>query len=712
MEMRAADKPSIVKAYYREVLILLFFVGLSVVFTYPLILKFRTGVYGGEGDSLYAIWHFWWLKSSHLQGISSDFCSLIASPFGVDFTGSIKFLLWQAVTVPLCLLFGEIPTFNLFIFVSFPLAAATMYGLTYYLTKRRAASVLAAVIFAFSPYHLAHAKAHLTLAQIQWIPLYILCFLMLWERRSYPRAILAGSALALVILTDYYYGFFMIILTVMFLLFKVERYYSSRTRSDFKPVGFLKISSVFVVSVLLFVSPFLIPVLKNVADSPVLYARPAIDLRIYAARPWEYVLPPVDNPILGKHLKSFTLSHLHGSNTIEQALYLGLIPLALTGWAVAYRRRINIENGLSHLQIRQFVVPFFAFLAVASVLISAPAFISLGESKVVFPSYFLYKIAPMFRCYSRFGLLVLLSVSVLAAVGFADLEDLIGSRRRRVYLLSVVTLLLLIEFANFPPSQVVDVGKTPNVYRWLSRLPSNAVIVEFPFVSSNDGIQSEYQFYQRIHQKKMANGALSGSRGDRIRSSVVDVSNSSTYDMLNQLGVDYAVIHRQKYRKEFGQIPKIASGRLILEKDFGDDAVYRVIAAEPSVLIYYKDGFFFADYWADGSTWNWMSDQGTLMLKNRTGKKLRVDVSCEQVVSVGREKDLEVFLNGIRIKTFEQIAAEPIALKLNDVELKPGKNEVTFQTPQGSEPFSNTFETFDSNEVSLGFRSFRVSADK
>ncbi len=68
--------------------------------------------------------------------------------------------------------------YNWLVLLSFPLSAAAAYLLARHLALSPAGALLAALLFAFSPFHLAHAAYHPHIAQTQWLPLYLLA---LWR---------------------------------------------------------------------------------------------------------------------------------------------------------------------------------------------------------------------------------------------------------------------------------------------------------------------------------------------------------------------------------------------------------------------------------------------------------------------------------------------------------------------------------------------------
>ncbi len=157
------------------IILLLLFVILTSIFTFPLVFKAVNYIPGFNcTDEIYgALWNFWWLKYISAHHLPESSCSLIAAPFGIGSTES-GYPIWNFINKWLTIFTSNIFTYNFETLFSFLASAAFMYYLVLYLSKDRISSVFSAIIYAFCPYHFARAWQHLGLAQTQWMPLYIL----------------------------------------------------------------------------------------------------------------------------------------------------------------------------------------------------------------------------------------------------------------------------------------------------------------------------------------------------------------------------------------------------------------------------------------------------------------------------------------------------------------------------------------------------------
>ncbi|MBA7669060.1 hypothetical protein ES703_77187 [subsurface metagenome] len=224
-------------------------------------------------------------------------------------------------------------------------------------------------------------------------------------------------------------------------------------------------------------------------------------------------------------------------------------------------------------------VSFFLFAGIVALIFSHSPYTEIGNFRILFPSYFIYKVFPMFRCYARFGIVVMLCVSVLAGIGLASILKKMKSAKRRRVFLSIVLLLIFIEFAPTLPAPMVNAVNPPPVYEWFSKQEGDFTIVEYPIETDY-----EYLFWQRIHQKRMVNGALPGTYADEVRKEIVDILKPETPGILKYLGARYVILHPDKYLKSedvpvIGEVPDVSKQRgLRLIKTFEEARVYEVIA--------------------------------------------------------------------------------------------------------------------------------------
>src|SRR3954462_1105023 len=101
---------------------------------------------------------------------------------------------------------GAVAAYNWLVLLTFPLSAAAAYLLARHLALSPAGATVAALAYAFSPFHLAHAAYHPHIAQTQWIPLYLFALWRCLAAGSVSSFALLGGSIAGVVLSNFYGG--------------------------------------------------------------------------------------------------------------------------------------------------------------------------------------------------------------------------------------------------------------------------------------------------------------------------------------------------------------------------------------------------------------------------------------------------------------------------------------------------------------------------
>src|SRR3954468_2551506 len=108
---------------------------------------------------------------------------------------------------------GAVAAYNWLVLLTFPLSAAAAYVLARHLALPPAGALLAALLFAFSPFHVAHAAYHPHVAQTQWLPLYLLALWRCLDRASWRAILFLAAATAAVTLSNFYGGLIAAVIT-------------------------------------------------------------------------------------------------------------------------------------------------------------------------------------------------------------------------------------------------------------------------------------------------------------------------------------------------------------------------------------------------------------------------------------------------------------------------------------------------------------------
>lgn len=585
------------------------FVLITILFTFPIYSQLNTAIYGPlyGSDSRGTIWQLWWSSYAYKHNLDYSFHSIVAAPYGSDASGLPTGFLWELITRWLPILTNEIFAYNFVLILSFILACLFIYFIAFLITKNIFASFVSGIIFGFCPYHFQRAWGHFSLAQIQWPALYFLSLLMLYEKFSWKNTIIFIVSFSLVLHMEFNYTYIMGVLTFLFFIFILidnqKQYLIGRSRDlklffknlgsrlkligKFISVGFLaaivNFSLIWSIIRAAFIAPRLSSVPVDMGQRPFHY------LFSQSARLLSYFVPSGANPVLGGAARALEGSFLYGRGAIEHTLYLGWIPILLTWIIWKQRLKISKGDGLSSPD-KSFYIRLLLFIAIGGFLFSMPPYINLGIFKIYFPSFFMHKILPMFRAYARFGLLSIMSVSLLAGIGLQYLLEKTRGKTLKFVLGGFVICLILFEFNNIPPYRITDVSQPPAVYAWLAKQESDIIIAEYPLGEPSKGetyIELDYLFYQRIHQKRIINGAKPGTKASLIKQGIFKIADSKTPQILSSLGVKYVILHLDRYREGtnkkaveiIGDVPNLSRAKgLKLVKKFGVTEIYEVVS--------------------------------------------------------------------------------------------------------------------------------------
>jgi hypothetical protein len=376
---------------------------------------------------------------------------------------------------------GAVAAYNWLVLLSFPLSAAAAYLLARHLALSPAAATLAAMAFAFSPFHLAHAAYHPHIAQVEWLPLYLLALWRCLDRPSPGAIAWLGAATLAVTLSNFYGGLIAAVITPVagaaYWFFAVRLAPSPRDALVVtgKPRGLRGLDGLralrglrglrglaitlgtlacLAVAGLAYVSWAARDLVANRAA----FAFPRVNLFLYSAKWWSYLVPPVEHPLLGAAARRIWTAAGVSDGLLEQQVTLGWAIIALGLVAVAaWRHRDRQQPSLAR-------VPVLVIVAAAALVCSLSPERRIGAFTFVRPSALLYDVVPMFRSYARFGVVVQLMAALLAGIG-VDRLGRAGTMRARLVCLALV-ILAAGEYAVSPSALSRDVLPT-RAHRWL-----------------------------------------------------------------------------------------------------------------------------------------------------------------------------------------------------------------------------------------------------
>lgn len=584
------------KKNFKTLLVIIF------VFIYILLIFLLSSYYqvSFPGDAFNATYGFWIRSFLNKPFSLSFFSDLEVYPFGTLYKNFN--IIYSFFSYPFSKYFNEVFSFNIISLSSFVLSYLTSYFAFKYFSRSRLPSIFAAFIFTFSPYHLFQSQYQLSLAQVQWIPLLLFALVFFLKDKSWKSILLLSISFLLNIYSDMHYGFFSFIIISITVLYFLLVFVSKRQFEEFKFMIFRVLS--FSLITIIGSMPILIPAVKIIIFGQKGMLKRAIsDLYMFNPIGWEYFIPPNTNPIFGNILTKYLYPHLPKTGT--EVLYIGyvLIALALIGFVFVLRTINNSETKYREYELKADQVSNKNFVILSIILIFVMFYISLPPTVKLFgheiynPTYFLYRLIPFIRIYSRIVIFTIAIFCIYASFGLKLLLEKLKKRSLKILLISGLGAIVMLEYAFIPgfvPTRFKDI---PNEYQWLAKQPGDVSIVEYKNISSDTyttNTQSEYLFYQRYHHKKLFNTTAYPIDEHEIYAyeTTFNINNPEAINILAFLGVDYAILHYPNDLKKVEQVNNIPN--LSLVKSFSNADVYSIANSidrpnlfSPSRIIYF-----------------------------------------------------------------------------------------------------------------------------
>ena len=459
----------------------------SVVMTWPLAAGFGSlgRTRGVDADGMYAIWDVSWVAHTLTSDPLRLFDANIFHPHRWTLAFSELNLLAGVVAIPGWLVSrNPYVALNSALLFAFSTNLIGAWLLARRLTGSAAASLSAAVIFAFCPYFFSHT-AHIQLLMGGGIPLSLLMLHKLADAPSVRRGVHLGLALAVQALACAYYGIFAGLMVGYASLFLAI------SRRQFKRREYWTAIAVAAALSIACVLPFFIPFLEIQEEG---FRRTIEDSRRYSANLASYMASPAH-----AHAGLLALSRQAG-RWIEVlfpggiALVLGISGLVL---GLARSRRAPIEGRVLDEKVddRETVLLYGSLAALV-------VWASFGPDAGLYLA--LFKGVPLFsflRAPSRFGVLLPLILGLFSALAMAR----VPVRWRTTAGVAVAALAAAeVNVLPFPWERTPVV---PAPYALLAQLPK-APVAEFPFYGERVAfhLHTQYMLFSTFHWQPLVNG--------------------------------------------------------------------------------------------------------------------------------------------------------------------------------------------------------------
>jgi hypothetical protein len=504
-----------------------------VVFFHPFLSRLGTSLLGPPGDNMQDFWNTWYSQKI----IDSDateffFTDSINYPEGSSLIYH-SFSYSNLILISMVRLVLRLPLnitvlvilHNLMLILSFILSALGAFYLAKYFTQSFFAALIAGFIFSFSPFHIAHSLQHVHVATIQYIPFFVLLFLIYMTKQTVPAFV--GTVVFFVLsgLSSLYYLFYN-----MFFMVFYYCYAAALTRKLFVKDHLLRIGSLGCCG-LLILAPLLVAMVVEGAGNDRAYAR---GHNTYVADLVGFFLFH-PNHLLAQFVEAMNAGLV--GNATERTVYLGLINLALLLGLLISGRGFN-----RHYFFCLGGMAFFMLFALGSYMHVAGNTLGIPLPTAVMEHIpFLRNI----RTPSRAVVYVYLFLSVATAIAVKHLLSdqnylLNGSRSRRQIVVILLSSLIVLDF--YPRTLDLTTVECPGAYESIRGDDSPEFgVVDLPssYVNGN-----RYMMYQICHEKPIVIATTSRKLTPSLSDGLEIQPSEIQKQQLARNSVKYIVMHR------------------------------------------------------------------------------------------------------------------------------------------------------------------------
>lgn len=547
----------------RTLAVLLFYIALTIALAFPLSLHPATHVLADNPDTHLFLWTLAWDTHAFTSRLDKFFDANIYYPYNNTLAYSENLIGAAFFAAPVIWLTGNVVLAMNFV----SLATCVLCGFGAYVLALRTrvshlGAVLAGVVFlAAPPRFFRLGQLHLT--TVHWVP-FALAFYHAYLDGGRKRDLrIALLFVTLQVLTSGHGAVFLVVSMLALTLYRLalgERIALVDRLRDFGIQG------------LVLLAPIVIVMTRyRLAQNEVGLKRALYN---WLPEPSSYLATPSH---LHQYLRRL-ITDVNFNDTADAWLFPGMLAVVLA--VVAVLPAAGGDTLPWRSRLRHSTVAFYALLAMVAWLMFAPPPFGLWPHLYWLPGF------NFIRVPSRFMILAMLALGVLAGAGFDRLAGRLGVAARRSAF-AVVCAVLIAEYASMPLGMVPYTVTIPAIDRWLDTVPKSFAIAEVPVPSpGNLGAYERHQTTSMLHSMAHWQKTVHGYSGirpplhDRLYLEMTAFPDEVSVSSLRQLGVTFVVVHTEMYPP--GRWPQVeeklaAFPGLRLEHIEGDGRVYTIL---------------------------------------------------------------------------------------------------------------------------------------
>jgi len=610
------------RTFRRDAIVLVLYLLLSLVFTFPLIFHLDTHGVGSGVDDPAQTWSLWWTRYALLHlGTSPLQTNHVFYPVGINLVAYTPTFLNGVLSIPLQLFFSVVIAQNILVLLALALGGYGTYLFVREILARHniqsdEAAALAGTFYAFGAWHLNYVAAgHFMLLHNQWLPFGAL-YLIRMDQARWKNGALAGVFFALTAWTELTLASFLALFAALYWLTLLVRKRDAILSTRF-------VSNCIALTVVAVTS--LVPLVVNLWQDFLRYGYYLTAgvgrIYIFSVEPISFFFPSPRHPLLGQWSQTIT-----NANTSYAFIGGAVLVLVFLGLSTCRSARI------------------WALLALVFALLMFGPTLIIAEQNTGIPMPFaLLRAIPLVnanRYPVRFNVLLMLMLTPLLALGAVRLRRTLRGKM----VLAVLTALLVFE-QLVVPIPLADL-RVPSVFQTMGAEPGDFAILHLPlgwrgsvFVEGRQ--DDKAQFYQTVHHKRILGGITSRVprfkvqyfREAPIINSLIALEKGYSLDPL-RVEYDRQVAPAVLYFFDIRYVEVnhaltdpgvLAYAQTVLTlSEFYRDAertVYRVhLAQVPQIdlnaetaRLYFDDGWGRPQYHDDGSTYRWATRAEALL---------------------------------------------------------------------------------------------------
>jgi hypothetical protein len=546
-------------SYRRDLFLLMVYLLLAIVLTWPTITHLNTHLPGDGGDDPAIAWNLWWIKYALLnQGQNPFQTDFMFYPIGINLAFYTLTVLNAVTALPFTLNLGVVTASNLHTLFTFVVGGyGTFLLVRYVLTHLTTAdhrsrpteeslltsgqrpagdnlmwisAAIAGGLYAFASSKLFYvALGQFNITSNHWVPFAVLYIL---RTRHNPHRLknplMAGLFLTLQAWAEITYATFILVFIALYWLYWVSLYTLSFVHKRQKPMPRFSQSPILhfraaIVMGLTFaigLSPILAQMLPDMLAEGDFFVEGSGFAETFSADLLGFFIPTMHHPLLGGLITQTNITDFNKG----QHIYIGFTLLGLM--------LISLFTGYHHREIRFWLIAAFIF----ALLCLGPVVTINGQATGIPGPFVILQNLPFFkgnRYPSRYSVMLMLSLSVLAGFALTRIGHCFGKNfrihagARRVthhasritypflLLIPLLFLLFLFEHLSLPLPQS-DI-RVPAPYQIIAADPDDFTVLDIPFAWRNGfritgALTTQFmvgQFYQTTHQKRLLQGNTS-----------------------------------------------------------------------------------------------------------------------------------------------------------------------------------------------------------